>query len=656
MSKSLYIIFKSLVALTLGFSILSCSGVEIPGGENAAVSDYPVNIIAGAGADTRIAVDDLALTWESDDVLKLAAVATDGSSAVAELNIYKIDESNPSSAAFSGFVSLLAPPQECYFLYPNSSATSYNPATGRVKIQYNAQSGRHEPIMYAKTAYNQDGMIAGMKHVGAILELDVQISDLASITFAGNNLEDIYPVEVDPESGEIFLPNEVGVQITVPVQADSPTYICVPPVNLKKGFSLICSKADGSYLVKSFSSDGSVSGGYDFSTKVGSLIHIDLTGEFEDFSISAASLAGNHTRNGNLISGTEVNFVMNRKGVSNKLIEEWGANLLNSEGQVVRNISYTNATPISGQTVKMNVANNWKLLPAGDYIFTPYYKMYGQVITLPSQILNISDPGVTVKIAGNTSYDKYIAGNISGANSHSNTLIEGVAIETNLDITVIDSRDLTIESSSLGAGTWSSGKATYGNITKTGFKAYPCTATVTAGNLTFKVSRDFYITGLPYTGDFTQGNPTSWNPGWAFISTKYNSSRVVFTSSSAVRSPGFYIPQTGASSAIKVVTRSNCKHNVTSNSKKVTMTISSCASTATSISSSGVTLTIGSDYYQAAGSFGDVSGFTSGTYLLCNSPVTLTSSKSAVMFSVALGRSILGSNTLVSFGHKIEYN
>jgi hypothetical protein len=347
---------------------------------------------------------------------------------------------------------------------------------------------------------------------------------------------------------------------------------------------------------------------------------------------------------------------MNRKGISNKLIEEWGANLLNSEGQVVRNISYTNATPISGQTVKMNVANNWKLLPAGDYIFTPYYKMYGQVITLPSQILNISDPGVTVKIAGNTSYDKYIAGNISGANSHSNTLIEGVAIETNLDITVIDSRDLTIESSSLGAGTWSSGKATYGNITKTGFKAYPCTATVTAGNLTFKVSRDFYITGLPYTGDFTQGNPTSWNPGWAFISTKYNSSRVVFTSSSAVRSPGFYIPQTGASSAIKVVTRSNCKHNVTSNSKKVTMTISSCASTATSISSSGVTLTIGSDYYQAAGSFGDVSGFTSGTYLLCNSPVTLTSSKSAVMFSVALGRSILGSNTLVSFGHKIEYN
>ena len=656
MSKSLYIIFKSLAALTLGFSILSCSGVEIPGGENAAAADYPVKIIAGAGADTRIAVDDIALTWESDDVLKLTAVAADGSSAAAELNIYKIDESDPSSAAFSGFVSLLAPPKECYFLYPNSSAASYNSATGRVKIQYNAQTGRHEPIMYAKTAYNQDGMYADMKHVGAILELNVQIPDLASITFAGNGLENIHPVEVDPASGEIFFPNEVGVQITVPVQTDSPTYMCVPPVNLKKGFSLICSKADGSYLVKSFSSDGSISGGYDFSVKVGSLIQIDLTGEFEDFSISATSLAGNHTMNGSLISGTEVNFVMNRKGISNKLIEEWGANLLNSEGQVVRNVSYTNATSINGQTVKMNIANNWKLLPAGDYIFTPYYKMYGQVITLPTQILTISDPGVKITINGTTSYDKYKAGNVSGANSHTNTLIEGVAIETNLDLTLIDSRNLVLDGSNLGAGTWSSGKATYGNITKTGFKSYACTAEVTVGNLTYTVSRDFYITGLPYTGDFTTGNPTSWNPGWALISTKYNSSRVVFTSSSAVRSPGFYIPQTEKSSEIKVVTQSNCKHNVTSNSKKVTMTISACASSASSISSSGVTLTIGSDYYQSAGSFGNVSGFNSAGYLKCDSPVTLTQAKPAVMFSVSLGSSILGSNTLVSFGHKIEYN
>lgn len=545
MSKSLYIIFKSLAALTLGFSILSCSGVEIPGGENAAAADYPVKIIAGAGADTRIAVDDIALTWESDDVLKLTAVAADGSSAAAELNIYKIDENDPSSAAFSGFVSLLAAPQECYFLYPNSSATSYNSATGRVKIQYNAQSGRHEPIMYAKTAYNQDGMVADMKHVGAILELDVQIPELASVTFAGNNLEDIYPVEVDPESGEIFFPNEVGVQITVPVQADSPTYICVPPVNLKKGFSLICSKADGSYLVKSFSSDGSLSGGYDFSAKVGSLIHIDLTGEFEDFSISAASLTGYHTKNGSLISGTEVNFVMNRKGISNKLIEEWGANLLNSEGQVVRNVSYTNATSINGQTVKMNVANNWKLLPAGDYIFTPYYKMYGQVITLPTEILTISDPGVKITVSGTTSYDKYKAGNVSGANSHSNNLIESVSVTTNLDLSIIDSRELILDGTSLGNGTWSSGTMSYGNITRNDFKAYTGKASIKVGNLTFEGTKDFYITGLPYEINFANGDNTSWAKlGGA----KYSSKRIEFEAGTisakdgAIVSPKFYIP------------------------------------------------------------------------------------------------------------------
>lgn len=544
MSKSLNIMFRSMAALVLGFSILSCSGVEIPGGENVAVADYPVNIIAGAGTDTRIAVDDLALTWESDDVLKITAVAADGSSATTELNIYKIDENDPSSAAFSGFVSLLTAPQECYFLYPNSSAINYNPATRRVKIQYNAQTGRHEPIMYAKTAYNQDGMYADMKHVGAILELNVQIPDLETITFAGNNLENIHPVEVDPDSGEIFFPNEVGVQITVPVQTDSPTYMCVPPVNLKKGFSLICSKADGSYLVKSFSSDGSLSGGYDFSTKVSSLIHIDLTGDFEDFSISAASLTGNHTMNGSLISGTEVNFVMNRKGISNKLIEEWGANLLNSEGQVVRNVSYTNATSINGQTVKMNVANNWKLLPAGEYIFTPYYKIYGQVVTLPTQILTITDPGVKLTINGSTSYDKYKAGNVSGANSHANNLIEGISVSTNLDLSVIDNRQALFDSSDLGNGTWSSGTISYGNFTRSERRVYTLKATIKAGNLIYSASRDFHITGLPLEVNFANGDASWGKLGGA----KHEGSYMQFSPATfsaqdgAVVSPSFYVP------------------------------------------------------------------------------------------------------------------
>ena len=656
MSKNIHMEFRHLVCLIFSFLLVSCSGFEFDGADDSTVTSYPINITAGTATDTRVSVDDIALSWEEKDTLKITAVSSDGTYAVSELAIHQIDQEDDSRASFAGFVSMLAPPQDCYFLYPNSSAVSYNSTTGRVRLQFNSQTGRHEPLMYAKTSYDKDGMYADMKHVGAMLQLDVQIPELSTISFVGNQLENIYPVEVNPDNGEFTFPNEIGVQISVPVQTGGYTYICVPPVKLDKGFSLICSKADGTYLLKSFSSDGSLSGGYDFSNKVGSLIPIVLSGEFESFNISATALTGSHTKNGSLLNGTQVKFNISKSGSSNKLIEEWGANLLNSDGQVVRTVTFTNATPINGQSVTMNVANNWKLLPEGEYVFTPYYKMYGQMVTLSSQILNIGDPGVKISIAGSTSYDKYIAGNVSGANSHTNSLIEGVAVETNLDLTIIDSRDLVLDGSSLGAGTWSSGKATYGNVTKTGYKSYSCKATVTVGNLTFNVTRDFHITGLPYTGDFRTGNPTSWNPGWAFISTKYNSSRVVFTSSSAVRSPGFYIPQTSNSTQIDVITYSDCRHNVTSNSRTVKMTISACASTASSVSSSGVTLSLGKDYYQSSGSFGDVSGFDSKGYLVCNSPVTLTPSKPSVMFSVSLGSSILGSNTLVSFGHKIEYN
>ena len=157
MSRTIIKSIKKVIGIALSLAAVSCSGFHFDGGDINAAVEYPVNITADSNADTRIAVDELALSWEQTDTMKITAVAADGTYGVSELTIYQIDENNASSASFSGFVSLLAPPQECYFLYPNSSATSYNPSTGRVKIQYNAQTGRHEPIMYAKTAYNQDG-------------------------------------------------------------------------------------------------------------------------------------------------------------------------------------------------------------------------------------------------------------------------------------------------------------------------------------------------------------------------------------------------------------------------------------------------------------------------------------------------------------------
>ncbi len=622
-------ILNDLVAAAFSLLLLSCAGPVHDGIHEDVAIGYPVNIYADAQAPTRIAHDDLDLFWEEDDTLKLCAVAEDGTFANAELSVYELDSSDHSSASFSGFVSMLSQPAECYFLYPNSSAASYNPSTDRVKFQYNSQTGRHEPMMYAKTAYNQDQMNVELRHAGAILQISVQIPDVSTLTFAGNQLEDIYPIEIDPDTDELFFSSEMGVQITVPVQTEGPTYICVPPVNLVKGFSLICSKADGSFQVKSFSSDGSLSGGYDFSDKTGSLIPIELSGDFVNFDISASGLSGSHTKYGNLLTGTEVKFTMNKSGSSNKLIEEWGANLLNEDGQIVRTIKYTNSTAISGQVVTMNVSNNWKLLPAGVYVFTPYYKMYGQVLTLPSQMLNIPDPGVTVSLNGSTSYDKYKSGNISGANSHTNTIIEGLSVTTNLDLSVVDNREVKLDGSSIGTGYWSSGTFSYGNIAKTEFRSYSCTATVKVGNLSFTDSREFHITGLPIEVDFTNTNPTNFNPSWIMLGDiKYSDSRVNFVGGSlgsekrgALVTPKFW---TANSSLVVKTSFYSCGRNVDFIDKAAYLDIyiGPCSAAPSSISM-GENV-IRSDYKLE---------YSNGDYLAWTGNITLDSSKPSLMYS-----------------------
>ena len=150
-----------------------------------------------------------------------------------------------------------------------------------------------------------------------------------------------------------------------------------------------------------------------------------------------------------------------------------------------------------------------------------------------------------VSIVGNTSYDKYLAGNVSGANSHTNTLIEGVAVSTNLDLSIVDSRDLTLDGTSLGNGTWSSGVMSYGNQTKSDFKSYRCIATINVGNLKITANREFHITGLPCEVDFSKGDNSAWvKLGGA----KYSSKRIQYEANTtsakdgAVVSPKFNTP------------------------------------------------------------------------------------------------------------------
>lgn len=530
-------------------AVMSASCADELAGESDVLRKWPVLFTAEKEMNTKISVSGTAVAWEDTDKLKLTAVAADGESATADVSLF--EKTDAHSASFTGYVSMISAPQTCCFTYPLGAATSVDASTGKIKAYYNMQDGRHKPFLYAQTSYDSDGVSAALNHVGAMLEIDVQIEGVSQLSFAGNMLENLSPVIVDPETAAAEVSSsESNLQITVPVQTSGKTYIAVPPVNFTKGFSLICSNADGSEsMIKTFSTDGGLSSGYDFTDKAGQIIPVVLSGTFENFSVSCSSPTIVHTRtDAGLLNGTSASFVMTKQGSSDKLIEEWGATLVNSDGVIVREISYTNADPIEGQTVVMGIANDWTLLSGGTYTFTPYYKVYGQKISLASQSVEVSDPGVTLTVSGQTSYDKYLAGNTDGANAHAYNHIEGVKVSTNIDLGIMSNYLATLDGADPGSLTVTSDAlltADYGNITRDTFKTYPFEVSFNVGPLAFSASKDFHITGLPMEAVFNS-NPTEWSPEWGLYGNiKYNDDgHITYTTGGAggLRSPGFHVP------------------------------------------------------------------------------------------------------------------
>lgn len=627
--KFAYIYRCTLLLLALQ---VSCQRFEPVGDDCAQSVLYPVSLSASSSAAaSRIAVNGTSIAWEQDDVVQLTAFAQDNTSGSAELSLYQIDENDDSRASFSGFVSMTSVPQTCYFTYPAMSTTLVNHDNESIKFYFNVQTGRHRPFMYAKAEYNEGGINTDLVHVGAMLDITVNIPEVKQVTFVGNRLEKLSPITVDVNTGNIKLSEEANLQITVPVGEDGKVYISVPPLKFEKGFSLICSNADGTKsMIKSYSTDGGLTSGYDFTSMRGHIIPVTISGEFENYSVASSVPAVQHTKNSSgLLTGTQVSFTMSKTGTSDKIVEKWGATLLNSSGQIVREASYTNSDPISGNSKVMSVSDNWKILPGGTYIFTPYYNIYGQQVSLPSQVITIPDPGVTLTVSGKTSYDKYIAGNASAANSHAYNLIEGVSVSTNVDASVIDQYTATLGGENITASSTTSGSlltASYGNLYRNNNGAHKLQATLKVGNCTFSASKDFHITGLPLEANFTTGTPTVWTPSWTFVGiTGYSNTWVTYKKGSGgLITPAFHVP-----SSISVQTALDADTNCSNSSDRV-IHITTCSSSQNSaITSTDLTY---SPSYRVSGA----NGLKSRGYSSWLSALSLTSSNNHLIYSVLI--------------------
>lgn len=560
MTGDTYMKLRSCAAVVLASVMSACTGIGpmLPS-DTDIMQDYPVTLTVSQDEMTRIGLSGNSLLWETGDQIQLTAVTAgievSDTIATSVLKVFDIDPEDRSKASFAGFVTLRSEPKSCYFTHPAGETMSVDAVKGTVKANYSSQDGTHKPFLYGKTKYAPEGMDVVLKHFGAVLEITVETPGVTHISLVGNGIESLSPFMINPTDDSIEEPDEAVTQITVPVQTEGKTYIFVPPVNFEKGFSLVCSNGtESSFFVKSYS-DGT--GRYDFSSKRGAKIPITISGEFKQFAVTSSDLTIVHSRNDDgLLTGTTVSFKMSKTGSPDKLIDSWGATLTDAKGNVVR--TYSSKAAITGSTVTMDVSAGDIFLEAGAYTFTPYFYMYGKPVSLENQVVTktIDGPGIVLNISGSTSYDKYKAGNVDGANLHANTLLSGLSVSTNVAADVIsefsyslvgdDNTKVIYGSNPSVVVADSSTIASFGDKTCSKFQGYTMSAGITVGNIRKEATRVFHITGLPYEIDFSQGDNSSWAK---YNNAEYSDSRMFFKSASfsektsAVRSPKFYLPE-----------------------------------------------------------------------------------------------------------------
>lgn len=195
------------------------------------------------------------------------------------------------------------------------------------------------------------------------------------------------------------------------------------------------------------------------------------------------------------LTGTDVVFSNSYPGM------KWKAVVTNADGTEVRTIEGTGEL-----TSKYNSTNDWPYLPAGKYKAT-YSLVYedGTSKVASSREFMVPAPVLSLNVSGYTNYDRYLAGDIDGANALDGRTIYEPTVQLGVSGSLLTNKnysytfsytydgatsDVTAGSNTFTAETWT-------DQTVQADK-HVLTATATFGGVTVSGRRDFIITGLPY--------------------------------------------------------------------------------------------------------------------------------------------------------------
>lgn len=202
------------------------------------------------------------------------------------------------------------------------------------------------------------------------------------------------------------------------------TYCFVLAPVLLEGLSISVRMEDGTVYGMGTSNDIEMTMG-----KYRSLGTLDFT------KMSTFSYSAEHDFQNSVLQGTNVKVNFPSADVSN-------VNITITKGDVVmRSMTDDNLIIENGKKVAVSRSNDaaWPYLPSGIYTISGYYTMAGEEITISPATLTVARPeGITITgFNAYTSYTKYNAGDVSGANALKGSLIYVQASNINVSPAIL---------------------------------------------------------------------------------------------------------------------------------------------------------------------------------------------------------------------------
>lgn len=196
------------------------------------------------------------------------------------------------------------------------------------------------------------------------------------------------------------------------------------------------------------------------------------------------------------MDGTDIALSYNLNGANASAIASWQVDV-KYNGATIR--SYTGET----RPDKIDKTSDWPYIPQGSSIEANVKLKAGNVLSLTNCTFYLPQPVFDVSVQGTTSYDKYVAGDISGANAMNAETIEGIGASLKIADALLSNSNysssfaLTLDDAEIGSKNTPS-SISYSDQTKQEWKTYTLKAIANFDGIEQSATKDCYITGLPY--------------------------------------------------------------------------------------------------------------------------------------------------------------